>query len=275
MTITNATKLTTLIGHPVTSSLSPILHNAVYEREKIDAIMLAFGNPAIEPLVAAMRALPIHLAAVTMPHKQSIMPLLDEIDAEARAIGAVNTVVNREGKLIGYNTDIHGVAAALEGVELRGKNVLLVGAGGAARTVAYLLKREGATIFCKNRERGQAEELVGSFGGAVVDDSSLGSSSYTVIINATPIGMSSSASAGKRSDAMPVPEELIRPETAVFDLVYSPLETKLIDTARAKGAKAISGLVMFLEQGLEQERLWLGKEIDPAPYAEILEAYVR
>src|SRR3989338_9273109 len=151
MTITNATKLTTLIGHPVTSSLSPILHNAVYEREKIDAIMLAFGNPAIEPLIAAMRALPIHLAAVTMPHKQTIMPFLDDIDAEARAIGAVNTVVNRDGKLMGYNTDVVGVAGALKEVPLRGANALLIGAGGAARTIAYLLKREGANIFCKNR----------------------------------------------------------------------------------------------------------------------------
>ena len=276
--ISPATKLTAIMGDPVSHSLSPLLHNKIYEDEGVDAVMLAFGNPSIEKLIAAMRALPIHLAAVTMPHKQTIMPFLDEIDAEARAIGAVNTVVNRDGKLMGYNTDVVGVAGALKEVPLRGANALLIGAGGAARTIAYLLKREGANIFCKNRERSQAEDLVRAFGGAVVEDNELGNTSFDVIINATPIGMSSgggSASGGKLPDAMPVSEEVIRPESAVFDVVYSPLETMLIKAARARGARAISGLTMFLMQGLEQERIWLGKTFDPAPYAKLLEEYVR
>src|SRR3989344_6560640 len=106
MSISPATKLTAIIGDPVMHSLSPLLHNALYAREGVDAVMLAFGNPAIEPLVAAIRALPIHLAAVTMPHKQTIMPLLDWVDAVAKDIGAVNTVVNRAGKLCGFNTDV-------------------------------------------------------------------------------------------------------------------------------------------------------------------------
>jgi shikimate dehydrogenase len=231
--------------------------------------MLAFGNPSIEVLVSAIRALPIHLAAVTMPHKQTIMPLLDEIDSEAAAIGSVNTVVNREGKLVGYNTDTKGIADALQGVALKDASVLLVGAGGAARTVAYLLKKEGAKIFCVNRDRAQAEELTKTFGGTIIEEKDLASINFDVIVNATPIGMK------PNTDATPFPEELIRPDSAVFDLVYSPLETKLLKSAKARGARAISGLTMFLAQGIEQERLWLGKDIDASRYEAALAEGVR
>ena len=269
MQFSPATRLTAVIGDPVTQSLSPLLHNKVYENEGIDAVMLAFGNPSIEKLVAAMRALPIHLAAVTMPHKQTIMPFLDEIEAEARAIGAVNTVINSGGKLIGYNTDVVGIAAALEGAALKGVNALLIGAGGAARTAAYLLKREGANIFCRNRERAQAEDLLRTFGGTFVEEDALGSVAFDVIINATPVGMK------PNGDASPFPEELIRPVSTIFDLVYSPLETKLLASAARRGARAVSGLTMFLAQGLEQERLWLVKTMENEPYRELLEARVR
>src|SRR3989338_7804181 len=278
MTISPATKLTAIMGNPVTHSLSPLLHNAIYQKEGVDAVMLAFGNPDISVLVAAVRALPIHLAAVTMPHKQTIMPLLDEIDATARDIGAVNTVVNRDGKLTGFNTDVKGIAAALSGVDLsagggsssggKGANVLLVGAGGAALTVAYHLHREGAHIFCHNRDRAQAEVLCKAFDGPFIETEDFAKQPFDVIVNATPIGMSPNV------DAMPVPEEIIQKETAVFDLVYSPLETKLLRTADARGARAISGLVMFLAQGLEQERLWLGRDI-AGDYTELLENKLR
>ncbi|OGG57571.1 shikimate dehydrogenase [Candidatus Kaiserbacteria bacterium RIFCSPHIGHO2_01_FULL_55_17] len=269
MSISPATKLTAIIGDPVTHSLSPLLHNALYAKEGVDAVMLAFGNPSIEPLVAAIRALPVHLAAVTMPHKQTIMPLLDEIDEVARDIGAVNTVVNREGRLHGYNTDVVGIAEALKGVSLRGSRALLVGAGGAARTAAYLLKREGASIYCTNRDRAQADDLLGVFGGSFLETNALDSISFNTIINATPIGMKPNV------DAMPIPEEFIREGSAVFDLVYSPLETKLLASAKARGARAISGLSMFLAQGLEQERLWLEKTFDESYYRGVLEKAVR
>ncbi len=264
-----ATKLTAVIGDPVIHSLSPLLHNKIYENEKIDAVMLAFGNPSIEKLIEAMRVLPIHLVAVTMPHKQTIMPFLDEIDKAAQAIGAVNTVVSREGKLTGYNTDIVGIAKALEGVTLKNADVLLVGAGGAARTVAHYLRNESAHIYCHNRDSVQAEHLSRAFGAVHLRDLVDGPSSYRLIVNATPIGMN------PNPDAIPIPDTLIKSDTAVFDLVYSPFETKLLKIARGKGARAISGLTMFLEQGLEQERLWLGKKLDSAPYTELLESRVR
>ncbi|QQG37852.1 MAG: shikimate dehydrogenase [Candidatus Kaiserbacteria bacterium] len=264
-----ATKLTAIFGNPVKHSLSPLLHNAIYEREKIDAVMLAFAHADVAPLVAAQRSLPIHLAAVTMPHKQTIMPLLDEIDATAKAIGAVNTVVNRGGKLIGYNTDVVGISKALGQVRLAEANVLLVGAGGAARCVAFHLKEAGAHIFCTNRDEGQARELVAAFGGTFVATGDLARTSYDVIVNATPIGMAPD------HEGLPVDASLIRSGAAVFDLVYAPLETGLLRAAKEKGATTISGLTMFLEQGIEQERLWLQRDIESAAYAPVLEKAVR
>jgi len=269
MNFSPKTKLTAVIGNPVSQSLSPLLHNTIYANEGIDAVMLAFGNPSVENLVTAIRTLPIHLAAVTMPHKQTIIPLLDEIDDEAKAIGAVNTVINREGKLTGYNTDIRGIADALQGVALKGSSVLLAGAGGAARTVAYLLQKEGAKIYCVNRDRGQAEDLTKAFGGTIIEEKDFGSISFDIIVNATPIGMKPNI------DATPFGEEFIREGSAVFDLVYSPLETKLLKSAKAQNARAISGLTMFLAQGVEQERLWLEKKIDAARYQSVLEEGVR
>ncbi len=277
--ISPATKLTAVIGDPVTHSLSPFLHNAIYADEQVDAVMLAFGNPSIENLVTAIRTLPIHLAAVTMPHKQTIMPLLDHIDDTARDIGAVNTVVNREGELHGFNTDVVGIATALKNVPLKGAKVLLIGAGGAARTVAYFLKREGADMLCYNRDRAQADGLIATFGGTFIDAQVFGNVQFDLIINATPIGMSAkggSASGGKPpTDITPFPEEYIKQGSAVFDLVYSPLETKLLASAKRRGARPISGLTMFLAQGLEQERLWLGKSFDEKRYEALLEKAVQ
>lgn len=267
--ISPETKLAAIFGDPVTHSLSPFLHNAFYEREGIDAVMLAFGHERVDPLVAAMRALPIHLAAVTMPHKQSVMPLLDEIDAVARDIGAVNTIVNRSGRLEGYNTDVVGIAAALEGVKLRGASVLLLGAGGAARCAAYHLARAGAHIVCSNRDEKQAADLVGAFGGATVSAGDLMKREFDVIVNATPIGMSPNA------DASPVAPEAIRAGAVVFDLIYSPFETRLLKTAKERGARPVSGLTMFLHQGLEQERLWLGRSAASAWYSALLEGHVK
>ena len=267
--ISPRTKLTAIFGDPVTHSLSPFLHNALYAAENVDAVMLASGNASIEPLIASQRALPIELAAVTMPHKQSIMPLLDEIDPAAREIGAVNTVINRDGKLHGYNTDVVGVACALEAIQLKGAKALVLGAGGAARTVVYHLAREGAETFVHNRDQAQAKQLCDTFGCTVIEEQDISKEHYSLIVNATPIGMK------PHVDAIPVSPDLISSETAVFDLVYSPLETKLLAAAKKKGAHTISGLVMFLAQGLEQERLWLGRKFDDSMYSSLLEQHVR
>ena len=269
MKITNKTSLTAVIGHPITHSMSPLIHNAIYKREGVDAVMLAFGNPSIETLISAIRALPIHLVAITMPHKQTVIPLIDSISKDAKAIGSVNTIINRNGKLAGYNTDITGVAAALKGVVVKNKNILLIGAGGVAQPIAYHLRKQGAKIFCHNRDLAQAKTLCQKFGGKVIDAETMNEMSFDLIVNATPIGMPPNV------NISPVPKSLIRPGSVVFDVIYTPLETSLIRDARARGARTISGLTMFIAQALEQERLWLGKEVSSDGYTKLLETELR
>ena len=257
-----STKQTAVIGQPIAHSLSPLLHNAVYKKEGVDANMTAIAGPDIAPLVDMIRSIPLDLVAVTIPHKQTIMPFLDEIDAEAKKIGAVNTIINRDGKLTGYNTDITGVRIALSGIVLEGKNVLLIGAGGVAQTVAYFLKESGAKMFCLNRELDMAERLCARFGGVVVPNKeSLNAEMFDVIVNATPLGL-------KPGDPLPISLDFFRPGVTLFDLIYTP--TPLQAGAAEKGAEVISGLSMFVAQGLEQEKLWLGRNILDLGYTALL-----
>jgi shikimate dehydrogenase len=255
MRFSPTTKLTAVIGNPVAHSLSPCIHNAIYAEENIDAVLLAFGHPSVQDLVGAIRTLPIHWAAVTMPHKQTIMPLLDSIDPIAQKIGAVNTVINRDGKLEGFNTDVTGVAASLKEVPLKGKNVLLIGAGGVAQPIAYHLESEGAKMYCMNRVLADAQKLCDKFGGSPIESANLKDVAFDVIINATPVGMEPNV------DATPVAKEHIRKGAVIFDVIYAPLETKLMREAKERGASVISGLTMFIEQALQQERLWLSRDI--------------
>ena len=146
MAISAHTKLTAVIGNPIGHSLSPLLHNEIFVREDVDAVMLAFQNPSIAELVQAIRALPIHLTAITLPHKESVIPLLDEVDKKALEIGSVNTIINTGGKLKGFNTDVVGIAVALKDTALKGKSVLIFGAGGAASPDPNNNKESGAKI---------------------------------------------------------------------------------------------------------------------------------
>ena len=247
--------LNAVIGHPLSHSRSPKLHNPVYERLKLNARLLPFSHPDIKVLVSAIRMLPIHLTAVTMPHKQSIMSLLDTVDSAAKKVGALNTVINRGGKLHGYNTDIDGIRYALRGVTLKDRNVLLVGAGGAAYAVGYVVKEGGGNLLYLNRTPQKAKKLQKMFGGLLVREGELREEGIDVIINATPLGMYPETS------AIPIPEKLLHKHQTVFDLVYNPVETKLLKLAKKKGAQTISGLEMFAVQGLRQIELSTGKKI--------------
>ncbi|MSU56465.1 MAG: shikimate dehydrogenase [Candidatus Taylorbacteria bacterium] len=269
-------RLNAVIGYPLSHSRSPKLHNPVYELLKLNAVLSPISNPDVKALVAEIRSLPLHLTAVTMPHKQSIMPLLDSVDAAAKKVGAVNTVINKKGKLHGYNTDVAGIEYALRDTKLKDRNVLLVGAGGAANAVAYVIKQKKGNLLYLNRTEKHAEELQKRFGGIVLsfEDTTtpprrlgtppqlrrggtgrLSPQGIDVIINATPVGMY------PKIDDVPIPEELLDKHQAVFDLVYNPVDTKLLKLARKKGAKIISGLDMFAVQGLRQIELWTGKKI--------------
>ncbi len=242
-----------VVGHPLTHSLSPLLHNYIYRKLGLDAVMLAFPHPQVEGVVSAARSLGVPLTAVTIPHKETVSALVDEVDEVAKAVGAVNTVINRQGRLYGYNTDVVGVSYALRSVSLGKKNVLVVGAGGAARAVAYFLREKDANIFYLNRTADKAQVLADKFGGTVIDTAALSTTTFDLVVNTTPIGMY------PRHQATPLPDFIFNSDQTVFDIVYNPLETILLRSARQQRASIISGLTMFIAQALEQVRLLSGQ----------------
>ena len=252
--ITNRTQLNAVIGYPLGHSQSPLLHNALYKKLNIDAVLVALPHKDIKRLAEVIKTANIGLTVVTMPFKQSIRPFLDEIDERAKAIGAVNTVINKKGKLMGYNTDIDGIASALSGVPLAGKNVLLIGAGGAARAVAYFLHKKRANIVYLNRTKSKARKLQKDFSGKTVNLNAVDPAQMDVIINATSVGM--------ESNALPIPKSFLRKEQYVFDVVYNVNSTELLRQAKKRGAKTISGMEMFIGQGLRQVELYTGKALN-------------
>lgn len=262
--ITQKTKLNAVIGFPLDHTLSPVLHNKIYQDNNIDAVMLAFANADVKALVKAIKTLNVQLAAVTMPHKEKIMDYLDVVDVMALKIGAVNAVINKGDKLYGYNTDIVGIERVLTGVEIKNKKVLIIGAGGVARPVAYYISQVGGLPLYHNRTKVKAEALAKEFGGQVVETDKLKSDEMDIIINTTPIGMY------PKVDGMPVPEYLLTSSQIVMDIIYNPYQTNLLSVALVKGAKIISGLEMFIGQALEQVRLWQGKEIGDNNYINFL-----
>ncbi|MFY0546249.1 shikimate dehydrogenase [Brevibacillus sp. H7] len=266
--ITSKTRLVGLLGHPVQHSQSPIMHNAAFAEKQLNFAYAAFD---VEPdrladAIAGIRALGLRGVNVTIPHKVAIMPLLDEIDPLAKRIGAVNTVVNDNGRLIGYNTDGMGYVRSLveeTKLDVQKQVVTLLGAGGAARAVAFTLAEQGVKeIRIINRSRDRAALLAEHLGEivptSVVEpgDASSAIADATLLINTTSIGMF------PHVDEIPVPVEWLHPGLIVSDLIYNPLETKLLKQARLIGAKPHSGVGMFVNQGALAFELWTG---EPAP----------
>ena len=266
MIISGKTRVCGVIGDPIEHTLSPIMHNAAFKALKLDFAFLAFKVKAadVEKAVSGMRALGIHGLNVTMPHKSAVINYLDEVDQAAKAIGSVNTILNKDGRLFGFNTDGVGALQALRenGVEPRGKKVLLLGAGGAARAIAYTLAREADELVILNRTAKQAAELANllkqTFDRKVVADT-LSSNAIKdtlqdsdLLINATSVGMKPNA------NKTPVAFEWLRPDLAVMDIVYNPVETKLAKDAKAAGAKVVSGFEMLIYQGAASFEIWTG-----------------
>lgn len=250
------TKLNTVIGYPLSHSKSPLLHNFIYRRLNINAVMLALENPKIGLLARIIKNFPSGLTCVTMPFKQAIMPFLDSIDERAKAIGAVNTVINKKGKLFGFNTDIDGIAFALRKVKPKNKTVLLLGAGGAARAAAYFLGKSGAKILYLNRTQSKALRLKKEFGGVVINPADLSRHQASVIINATSVGMN------PKIFKTPFDKKYLKKGQVVFDVIYSSQPTRLLKEAKQAGATAISGMDMFIGQALRQIELYTGKKMD-------------
>lgn len=264
MRIDQHTVLYAVIGHPLGHTLSPVMHNRAFEATGENAVYMAFETDRLADALNGMRALGIRGCSVTLPFKTAVMPLLDDIDPLARAIGAVNTIVNRGGRLAGYNTDAAGALAAVrEVMEPSGHRVVILGAGGAARAAGFALKEAGASLTIANRtpEKGKALALALNATFAPIDD--LRGLPADLLIQATPVGMH------PRQERCPLDEALIQ-APVVMELIYNPRETRLLEIARRKGAAVIPGLRMFIHQGAAQFRLWTGKE----PPLEAMEAAV-
>ena len=252
-----ATRIYGVAANPVRHSLSPALINTAMRRENVNAVYLPLLVESLEDLLACVRAIPIHGLSVTMPFKEQILPFLDRSEQLTAATGSCNTVVrSQDGQLIGFNTDIQGILAPLEAqLTLSGADALVIGAGGAARSAVYALKQRGAEVYILNRTPANAQKLARQFEVNTVKRSDLPKMQFALAINTTPVGMGGSAES-------PLSEKELKSVRCVFDMVYNPAETRLLQMARAQGIPAISGVEMFVHQGARQFEIWTGK---PAP----------
>jgi 3-dehydroquinate dehydratase/shikimate dehydrogenase len=261
--VDQATQVYGVAGDPISHSLSPVMMNAAFRRETVNAVYLALHAKSLKDLLACVHDIPIRGLSVTMPYKQDIVEALDNSDALTKQIGACNTVVRAaDGKLYGFNTDVAGVVVPLEQrLHLAGARILIMGAGGVARAAAFGLKNKGAEVFITNRTAEKGQTLARQAKVKYLKRADVAKQSFDVMINATPVGMNGN----KQS---PLEEKELNTKY-VFDLVYTPAETRLTKMAVAKGLQVIPGLEMFVQQGARQFEIWTGK---PAPMAEM--AYV-
>jgi 3-dehydroquinate dehydratase/shikimate dehydrogenase len=243
-----------VIGNPIHHSLSPHLHNAGFQARRINAVYVPFLVRDLRDFLEARRALGVAGFSVTIPHKETLLKLLDGCDPLAAEIGAVNTVVVRGGgKLFGYNTDYVGVLRALERrISLAGSAVLILGAGGSARAVAFALARAGANVRICARRPARARSLARVVGGEAIERRHLRREFFDAIVNTTPVGMyphanESPLAAGELNCRL------------VFDAVYRPRRTKLLAMAERRGIESVSGLDMFVAQGTAQWEIWTGE----------------
>ncbi|MGH2754179.1 MAG: shikimate dehydrogenase [Actinomycetota bacterium] len=255
----NAGGFAGIIGWPLEHTLSPAMHNAAFKRIGTDWVYLPFAIPPEElsTAVAGLRVLGARGLNVTMPHKERIVEMLDDLSPEAKVIGAVNTIENAGGRLIGHNTDASGFSEFLmldAGWEGSDKRALVLGAGGAARAVVRALADMGLehiTIAARDPGRAAILELTGSVTTTPWEAAGAVASDVDLIVNSTPVGM-------KGEDVLP--DARFHPGQVVVDLIYSPPSTRLVDRARSQQAEAWSGLGMLVHQAAGALRIWTGKE---------------
>jgi 3-dehydroquinate dehydratase/shikimate dehydrogenase len=261
------TRVYGVIGDPIAHSLSPVMQNAGFAARRLNAVYLPFLTHDLRDFVDSVEPLGIKGFSVTLPHKERILRSLHRCDPPAEKIGAVNTVVVRSGgKLHGYNTDYVGVLWTLERrIKLRGSRVLIVGAGGAARAVAFALAQAGAEVFVTARRNQRAKHLARAVGGEAVERAAVRSMTFDAIVNATPVGMHPFVA---RS---PLEADELNCRL-VFDIIYRPQATKLLQMAARRGIQTVSGVEMFVAQGAEQWKIWIG---DQAPVRAMRRAVLR
>ena len=247
-----ATRLYCVFGNPVRHSKGPLIHNAAFKNKDINAVYLAFEVQDAAKAVQAVRTLDIQGASVTIPFKESIMEHIDWIDPTARAIGAVNTIVNENGVLKGYNTDYQAAVAPLVPFGISGKTVCIVGAGGAARAVAHGIAAQNGNIIITNRTEQKGQALAETVNARFIPANEMANIQADVVINTTSIGMT------PKADKISFPPEALTSEMVVMDVVYTPLRTRLLEAAEQKGCTTIDGLSMFIAQAAAQFELWRG-----------------
>ena len=271
-----------IIGYPIGHSLSPVFQQAALDACGVNAQYVAYqvAPDEVEEFVNALRQPGSLGINVTVPHKLAVMPFLDEIDDWATEAGAVNTIVNRQGRLTGHNTDGYGFLRALRegaGFEPRGRRALILGAGGAARGVVLALAREGVgELTIANRTLERAENLAELTRNRGITSRSIplsendlaeAADSSELIVNCTTIGMTH----GPDVELIPLPWQAIRPDVLVYDLVYNPLETRLLRDAARVGLTTLGGIEMLVYQGAASFEMWLER---PAPVTVMMAAAI-
>ena len=266
--IDGKTKLYGITGNPVTHSLSPAMHNAAFAELNVNGVYVPFPVEDVAAALTGLKALGVAGVSVTIPHKQAVIPFLDEIDQVAERIGAVNTIAvtgrGEERRLYGSNTDWIGANKALQQkISLEGRRAAVIGAGGAARAIGFGLIEAGAEPVLYNRTVSRGEALAEALGCEFHTLAEIGTKGEEILINSTSVGMSPD------DGVSPVAKEVLAGFDVVMDIVYAPLETKLLREAAAAGCACINGLEMLLYQGVAQFELWTGLE---APVATMREA---
>ena len=275
------TGLAGLIGYPLKHSRSPQIHNSAFRKLGLDLVYLAFEieDGKIREALNAMITFNVKGFNVTMPHKKNIVQLLDEVSEDAKIIGSVNTVKNEKGKLIGYNTDGSGLVKAIEaaGVDYKGKKIVILGSGGAARAVAIQLAFDGAAeIVMANRTFSKAEEIMATInekiptskGKAIEMDEEIIKEELkdaAIVINCTPVGMKSTI------DQSPINNvDTFHKGLFVIDIIYDPLKTKLIYIAEEAGCKTMNGIDMLIYQGALAFKIWTEQDMPIEYIKEVL-----
>ena len=249
------TKIFGILGRPVSHSLSPAMHNAAFRHLGINAVYVAFPVADLAPAVAGLRGLRIGGVSVTIPFKEEVIVLNDELEPQAARIGAVNTVVNRDGHLIGFNTDWLGAVAALQArVSLKDQHVLILGAGGASRAIAYGIFQQGGLVTLTDLDLNRAVALARNLGAEVIAPEAVANCPATILVHASPVGMAPEV------DGIPINPALLERFEVVMDIVYQPLATRLLKEAQARGAATIDGLQMLIHQATVQFELFTGRD---------------
>ena len=284
MNVLGSTKVLGVFGHPISHSLSPVMHNAAIKALNIDYIYVPFHVMPndLEKAVDGIRSLDISGVNVTIPHKEQVIKYLDEVSEYALQIGSVNTIINENGRLKGDTTDGPGFLKSVEAVwgKIDGSKVMILGAGGSAKAISYALARINCKVVIANRTEERAKELSESLNAACGNDLSKAIGLHreelaeelhetNLLVNTTSVGMHPDV------DGIPLPPDLLHPGLKVYDLVYNPLKTRFVSEARSRKIEAVTGLGMLIYQGALSFEMWTGKKAPIIVMEEALSAHFR